>query len=230
MNRPTPHRSSGMQRTRAITLVEALVVLVVIGIVAVIVLPGLRKAKAKTNRPSCFANLKQIGIACRLFATDHQGRLPFEVSTNEGGSRELGGGAWLHFRPASNELSSPRMLVCPTESKQRRESYASNFASLGPNRTVSYFLNPDAREAEPQSILSGDRHLSIDGFRPPSGVVHVNPNATLEWTRELHPPPGTNLPSGNLVFSDGRVEQLTSIRLSERFRDGKPKPSRLIMP
>jgi len=123
MNLPRSHRLPSPRRTSAITLIEALVVLVLIAVVALTILPAMRKAKAKSPRINCVNRLRQIGIAYRLFAMDHDGQFPFEVSPHEGGSRGLVGGAWLHFRPASNELASPRMLVCPSESKARQQSY-----------------------------------------------------------------------------------------------------------
>lgn len=46
---------------------------------------------------------EQVGVAYRLFAFDHRGRFPFAVSTNEGGSLELGGDAWHQFQTLSND-------------------------------------------------------------------------------------------------------------------------------
>lgn len=213
----------------AITMIEALVVLVVIFVVGAMLLGFLSFARPRAKRVGCINNLKQVGIAFRLFSTDHQDRFPFMVLTNEGGSREYGGDAWRQFQVLSNELASPKMVVCPTESEERRALCATNFSSTKPG-LVSYFLNPDANETEPRGILSGDRHLATNGVRLKPGMVTIHTNAVFHWTRELHPTPLTNFTIGNLVFADGSAMQLHSPRLIQGFRQDVPKPKRLIIP
>ena len=72
---------------------------------------------------SCVNNLKQIGLAFRAWAMDNDGQFPFNVSTNAGGTMEFcargadgfDSNAALHFQVMSNELSTPRLLVCPRD-------------------------------------------------------------------------------------------------------------------
>jgi prepilin-type N-terminal cleavage/methylation domain-containing protein/prepilin-type processing-associated H-X9-DG protein len=58
------------------TLVELLVVIAVIGILAGLMFPALGAAKRKGQSTRCVSNLRQIGIALRLYADDNEGRLP----------------------------------------------------------------------------------------------------------------------------------------------------------
>ena len=75
----------------------------------------------RENYIYCVINLKQIGLAFRTWALDNDGQFPFNVSTNAGGTMEFcapgndgfDGNAVLHFLVMSNELSTPRLLVCP---------------------------------------------------------------------------------------------------------------------
>jgi len=101
------------------------------------ILPAFAEMKAKAARIACINNLKQIGIATRIYATDNQDRFPWQVPQAEGGTAEIAqprsdtdalldsdgkpifdANAWLHFQAMSNELSDEArpneiVAVCP---------------------------------------------------------------------------------------------------------------------
>lgn len=72
-------------------LTAVLIVFALIGVLASMLLPALSKAKAKATTIKSVNNLKQIGIAARVFSTDNGDRLPpsFDAMRNELGSESV---------------------------------------------------------------------------------------------------------------------------------------------
>ena len=76
---------------------------------------------------ACIVNLKQIGLAFRMWSMDNGDHFPFNVGTNAGGTLEFCGqgsgnldtNGFLHFRAMSNMLHAPVILVCPADSSKQ---------------------------------------------------------------------------------------------------------------
>jgi prepilin-type N-terminal cleavage/methylation domain-containing protein/prepilin-type processing-associated H-X9-DG protein len=68
--------SSVRPKTHAFTLVELLVVIGIIAVLIAILLPALSKARKAAQSTSCLSNLKQVGVAMTMYATDNKGFLP----------------------------------------------------------------------------------------------------------------------------------------------------------
>jgi prepilin-type processing-associated H-X9-DG protein len=206
---------------RALTLVEVLVIIGVVALLAALLMPALARAKAKSRRICCTCHLKQIGLSFRIFATDHSDLFPMRVSTNKGGSQEYTAAADLfrHFRALSNELCTPKILVCPADTRQP----APDFVRLGPSN-VSYFVGLDADETRPQHLLAGDRNLTVNGVEVGGGVVELRTNSMLSWTAAIHQG------AGNVLLGDGSVQQITAMRLQEHLRSMTGATNRLLIP
>jgi prepilin-type processing-associated H-X9-DG protein len=163
--------------------------------------------------------LKQIGLAFRIFASDHEGAFPMDISTNKGGSMEYSSELFRHFQILSNELSTPKILGCPADTRRP----ASGFAVLS-NANISYFLGLEAKESDPQTFLTGDRSLMTNSVPVGSGLLELTTNLTAGWTSRMH----NN--AGNVLFGDGHVDALSNNGLQEQLINSNIATNRLLIP
>ena len=61
-----------MQRNRAFTLVEIMIVVLIIGILMAIAVPNFVKARESSRKNTCIANLKQVDSAKEQWAMDQR--------------------------------------------------------------------------------------------------------------------------------------------------------------
>ena len=203
-------------RASAFTLVELLVDIAIIGILAAMLLPVLQQGKVRAMRIQCVGNLEQTGLAFHLFANDHGGKFPTQVSTNDGGSLEFVAAgyqivgpfyfAYKHFRPLAGELVTPKLLVCPADLERWP---ATNFNQFN-DWNLSYDISLKADPGIPSAILAADRNLPGCPIVTSQDIIHIPHPFPAGWGLNLHEG------KGNILFSDGHVEEsYNAIVLSE---------------
>jgi len=205
------NKSSRNNSAKGLTLVEVLISIVVVALLAVLAIAIFAKARPRAARINCVSNLKQIGLAFRMWSNDNGEKFPWNVSTTNGGTLEFAGRpeVFRHYLAASNELTSPKVLTCD---KDKKRTKASTWEQLTNDaQHISYFVGLDASEYRPQTILSGDRNVTTNG-KPAMGLVNVTSNTVLGFTREMHQT------MGNIGLGDGSAHQVTSSGLSKQIQ------------
>jgi len=194
------------------TLVEVCVVIALLALVAVVVWRPLTTPEHRAPRINCVNNIRQIELALKTWIGDCGDKYPMAVSVTNGGTMELvaNGLAYVHFQVMSNELSAPKLVMCPADTARQSARSFQN-GDFG-NTNVSYFLGVDASDANPQMILLGDRNLALDGEPVKPGLVSFATNSPLSWTEEIH------VGQGNIGLADGSVQQVSSARLRQAMQ------------
>jgi hypothetical protein len=213
------------KRDCAMTLIEVFVVVVIVGFFTIIFLslPD-RNQRARAYRIQCVNNLRQIGIAYRVWEGDQEVKYPMFVSQTNGGTMEFttGPNAWRHFQVMSNELTTPRLLFCNAETDRHRFR-ATNFNWSLNNSNLSYFVGIVSNDTNPQLILSGDHNIT-NGTPVRNGLLELTTNSPAGWTAEMHEK------VGNILLADGRVQQLSIVGLQTTVANTSVSTNLLQMP
>jgi len=227
---------SERKRNRAFTLIELIVVIAIMGILAACLLPALASARPQAERVSCSDNLRQVGLAFRTWAIDHNGNMPMQAPYTQGGiydtdvgyravtaNQPYSRGVSKMFLTMSNQLTTPKILFCPAEFESPVRQAATTFSGDSAAGTVpytndlnvSYFVGVDASEASPRMLLIGDHNLGSGN--PPTQAYQGTPGSMLSLNTPFVSL-GTNFPANNVAV--GWMDNMHALRGNVGMADG----------
>jgi prepilin-type N-terminal cleavage/methylation domain-containing protein/prepilin-type processing-associated H-X9-DG protein len=202
---------------RGFTLIELLVVIGIVGVLVVIVLPSLSRARAQSKQLKCAANLHQIGISLEIYAGTYDDWYPnwsnwhvwgFYGTEQDGTGDDFPGPAWTERLASDKSLPDKQIYECP---------------SFPPEVEISYFLSAYAAwerhelRATRRDWIKYSSMFVLGGectnpffYAPPFGDSH--PQSTndadmddasqpcIDWSNAVH-----SKATGNILFADGHV-------------------------
>jgi prepilin-type N-terminal cleavage/methylation domain-containing protein/prepilin-type processing-associated H-X9-DG protein len=196
--------NSATARPDAFTLVELLVTIVIVGILAAILLPVLAGARNKAHNILCLNNLRQLGIAARLYAGDDNATLP--------------AAEFLPSNPTNPQKPLPRISDLLAQ-------YAGRLAGTNASASVfkcpndsDFYFEVEGSSYQWNSALNG-RRIDLGEKQHTSGIA-VSNGVTLWQTNfdftfavestplfldydDFHPRPPKS--GKNVVYMDGHV-------------------------
>lgn len=193
-----------------------MVVLAVLAVLTALVWVRAGVSKENRRRTQCQANLRQIGMALRLYTEDNRGLLPDCTANN----RRFYGAVWpwdAHINLVA-ELerrgATRKYLYCPSNPQMNDERHW-NYSrySRGQLRVLGYvFLLPGCKDVSPELWR---RNLTGDGRRKPEELeLAADVTVCQEWNytkvkgisldRTSHLRRGFPA-GGNILFEDGHV-------------------------
>ena len=114
-----------------------LLVIFMLAVLVVLLLPSLAGSH-KSTRIYCVNNLKEIGLAFRVWEGDNGNKSPMEISATNVDAMKLitTGKAYVFWQMMSNELSMPIILHCLADTERVA---ATNFTTGFSDANISYF-------------------------------------------------------------------------------------------
>jgi len=198
---PFPHSCRGRQP--AFTLIELLVVIAIIGVLAALLLPAFSRAKKQARNITCISQLRQLGIATRLYAENSGGRLPAaELLPSAPSDPPLPRICDLlgpYVGKASGTNSSTLVFKCPADNdwffEVEGSSYQWNTALNGKRIDAEAYLGSFGRRVSSNGVVTFSTNVTL--------VQNASSVGLLADYDDFHPRPPKS--GKNAGYMDGHA-------------------------
>jgi len=192
---------------RGFTLVELLVVIAILAVLAAIVMPAFAEARKQAQYTACLSNLRQLGMALKLYLGDYDETFPYDLGPR--------------FTPSMVADRLPR--DDPRDRSNRWDGAPWRVALLPYVRNDRLFYCPALPHRMPENgpgtNYQVNAFLAVNsipgGGRPHAGPVRltdvVNPARIKTWQDHWNQARGTHRNGGNYVCVDGSARWQVSV-------------------
>jgi prepilin-type N-terminal cleavage/methylation domain-containing protein len=165
---------NGLVATKAMTLIEVLVVISILSVMVALLLPAIQMAKQSANTIACLSNLRQMGMANQVYAGDFNGiyvpAMYFDGNGNPNWSTDqwyqnvafldnFGGNGEAH----AQDMTLSRGLICPTIRSRNADSLT--LATYGMNASsLTGGWEPNSIAAAREGLNNSDIFMFGDGL------------------------------------------------------------------
>ena len=203
-------------KRRGFTLIELLVVIAIIAILAAILFPVFARARASARQTQCISNLRQLGLALEMYASDYRDLYPWACDSADSHVPEI----WAPL-PEWQALipTMPRLIDVLQPYTNNRELFRCP-ADTGYDYLENTHFPVDARPTAFAGVGSSYHWRTEVAFlhTGPSLIAHpAETNIMMDGHGSWHGGDTYRKGRWNVLFGDGHVKSLNYKQLDEAW-------------